>query len=179
VTVFRRDSIDEIRKRARWRLTHVNHAVINGYLDLGAVLKRDPLGDGAGDANGQRIPRFEHACILHHERAEIDAQCGCRGALAGRDFVWFALRFGNSTPVNTMYIHRVFVFVKPKKATYCCRIDPAVAEPTKVKELAASLGIVQSQADVWLKRLIAEGHVKKEKMAYRAVIRASDQPTLF
>jgi predicted Rossmann fold nucleotide-binding protein DprA/Smf involved in DNA uptake len=52
-------------------------------------------------------------------------------------------------------------------------------KPAKVKEFAASLGVVQSQADAWLKRLVAEGHVKKDKMAYRAVIRPSDQPTLF
>jgi hypothetical protein len=111
VTVFGRDSIDEIRKRARWRLTYVDHAVINGYLDLGAVLKRDPLGDGAGDANGQRIPRFEHPCILHHERAKIDAQCRCRSALAGFDFSGFTL-IGRSAPVHTMYIHRICDHVK-------------------------------------------------------------------
>jgi predicted transcriptional regulator len=49
----------------------------------------------------------------------------------------------------------------------------------KVKAFAASLGVVQSQADAWLKRLVAEGRVKKEKTTYRAVSRLSDQPKLF
>jgi len=51
--------------------------------------------------------------------------------------------------------------------------------PMKVKAFAASLDVVQSQADAWLKRLVAEGRVKKEKTAYRAVSRLSDPPKLF
>jgi predicted Rossmann fold nucleotide-binding protein DprA/Smf involved in DNA uptake len=65
-----------------------------------------------------------------------------------------------------------FAFVAPK-------LIRRLQKPMKVKEFAASVGIVQSQADAWLKRLLAEGLVTKTKSTYRAEERRSDHPKLF
>ena len=54
--------------------------------------------------------------------------------------------------------------------------------PMDAKQLAASAGLTKSQTDAWLRRLIAEGRVKKVKATYRAMTEAApstDQPTLF
>lgn len=66
----------------------------------------------------------------------------------------------------------LFAFVAPE-------LIRRLQKPMKVKEFAASIGLVQSQADAWLKRLLAEGHVTKTKSTYRAAKRSSDNPTLF
>jgi predicted Rossmann fold nucleotide-binding protein DprA/Smf involved in DNA uptake len=66
----------------------------------------------------------------------------------------------------------IFAFVAPE-------LIRRLQKPMKLKEFAASIGVVPSQADAWLKRLVAEGHVNKEKTTYRAVSRSNDQPTLF
>jgi predicted Rossmann fold nucleotide-binding protein DprA/Smf involved in DNA uptake len=66
----------------------------------------------------------------------------------------------------------LFAFVAPE-------LIRRLQKPMKVKEFAASIGLVQSQADAWLNRLLAEGHVTKTKSTYRAAKRSGDHPTLF
>jgi hypothetical protein len=78
---------------------------------------------------------------------------------------------GARAPVPTEH-EDLFAFVAPE-------LIRRLQRPMKVKEFAASSGLVQSQADAWLKRLLAEGHVMKTKSTYRAVKRSSDNPTLF
>jgi predicted Rossmann fold nucleotide-binding protein DprA/Smf involved in DNA uptake len=77
-----------------------------------------------------------------------------------------------SLPAAAVDQEDLYAFVAPE-------LIRRLRRPMKVKAFAASLGVVQSQADAWLKRLVAEGRVKKEKTTYRAVSRLSDQPKLF
>ena len=76
----------------------------------------------------------------------------------------------DSVPAAAVDQEDLYAFVAPE-------LVRRLQRPMKAKAFAASLGVVQSQTDAWLKRLVAEGHVKKEKAAYRAVSR--DQPKLF
>ncbi len=52
-------------------------------------------------------------------------------------------------------------------------------QPMTAKEFAAVTGLVKSQADAWLKRLVADGRARKVKTTYSAASAAGDHPTLF
>jgi predicted Rossmann fold nucleotide-binding protein DprA/Smf involved in DNA uptake len=117
------------------------------------------------------------------ERPGNDALVGYGAVPAPTDFPELFLSAGVGEPVDvepadvelpaaSAEDDDIFAFVAPK-------LIQRLRKPMKVKEFAASIGLVQSQADAWLKRLLAAGHVTKTKSMYRAAEGSSDHPTLF